>query len=426
LLRKLNRFFAYKGGQLAVEDVQVSLLAEKIGTPFYCYSTAALSHNYLSFAAALPQSALIAFSVKANGNLAVLMTLARLGAGADVVSGGELAKALTAGIPGKRIVFSGVGKTREEMRQALDAGIYQFNVESEPELEALSEVAAGSNRTAPVTIRVNPDVDAGTHAKITTGTSETKFGVPWTRARAVYARAGQLPGIEVVGVDVHIGSQITQLDPFRAAFARVAGLIAQLRSDGHHIRRADLGGGLGVSYSFDTSPPDAADYGKMIAEATKGLDVELVFEPGRLIAANAGILVTRVIYVKEGEARKFLIVDAGMNDLMRPALYDAYHDIVPAAEPAPNARNTRYDVVGPVCETTDIFARDRDLPDANGNDLMAVLSAGAYGAVMASSYNARPPAPEILVNGRDWFVIRPRVTLEALVALDKVPGWLEH
>ena len=420
------KFFAYRNGQLCAEDVPLSLLAEQAGTPFYCYSTAALTHNYSTFAAALPRNALIAFSVKANGNVAVLKTLARLGAGADVVSGGELKKALAAGIPGGRIVFSGVGKARDEMRDALVARIHQFNVESEPELEALSEVASGLNATAPVTIRVNPDVDARTHAKITTGTSETKFGVPWTRARAVYRHAAQLPGIEVVGVDVHIGSQITDLAPFRSAFARVAGLIAELRQDGLKITRADLGGGLGVSYRDDSAPPDAAAYGQMIAQATKGLDVELIFEPGRLIAANAGILVSRVLYVKDGEAKKFLIVDAGMNDLLRPALYDAHHDIIPVAEPGRNTGLTRYDVVGPVCETTDIFARDRDLPEAKGNDLMAIMMAGAYGAVMASAYNARPPAPEILVNGREWCVVRPRITLEALVALDKVPGWLEH
>ncbi len=418
--------FAYKNGQLAAEDVPIPLLADKAGTPFYCYSTAALTQNYRHFAAALPKNALIAFSVKANGNVAVLKTLARLGAGADVVSAGELKKALAAGIPGSHIVFSGVGKTREEMRLALEAGIHQFNIESEPELAALSEVAAGLGATAPIAIRVNPDIDAKTHAKITTGTSETKFGIPWTRARPVYAQAAQMPGIEVVGVDVHIGSQITDLGPFRAAFARLAWLIGQLRQDGHRIARADLGGGLGVSYRHDSAPPDAADYGKMIAEATTGLDVELIFEPGRLIAANAGILVTRIIYVKQGESRRFLIVDAGMNDLMRPALYDAHHDIVPVSEPKANTPAVRYDVVGPVCETTDIFARDRDLPESKGNDLIAVMTAGAYGAVMASAYNARPPAPEILVNGRDWCVVRPRFTLEALVALDKVPGWLEH
>lgn len=421
-----QRYFAYKNGQLHVEDVPVKLLAKEVGTPFYCYSTAALTHNYHALKDALPKSALIAFSVKANGNVAVLKTLGREGAGADVVSGGELQKAIAAGIPADRIVFSGVGKTAEEMRLALSVGIHQFNVESEPELEALSEVAAAMGAKAPVTIRVNPDVDAKTHAKITTGTAETKFGVPWTRARAVYRHAGRLPGIEVVGVDVHIGSQITDLQPFRAAFARVAGLIGELRVDGHRIVRADLGGGLGVSYRHDSEPPDAEAYGQMIAQATSGLDVELIFEPGRLIAANAGVLITRVIYVKEGEARKFLILDAGMNDLMRPALYDAHHDIIPVAQPQPNAPTLRYDVVGPVCETTDSFARDRDLPESKGNDLMAILTVGAYGAVMASAYNARPPAPEVMVNGRQWFVVRPRFTLEALIALDKVPGWLEH
>lgn len=421
-----QRYFAYKNGQLHVEDVPVELLAKEVGTPFYCYSTAALTHNYHALKDALPKSALIAFSVKANGNVAVLKTLGREGAGADVVSGGELQKAIAAGIPADRIVFSGVGKTAEEMRLALSVGIHQFNVESEPELEALSGVAAAMGAKAPVTIRVNPDIDAKTHAKITTGTAETKFGVPWTRARAVYGHAGRLPGIEVVGVDVHIGSQITDLQPFRAAFARVAGLIGELRRDGHRITRADLGGGLGVSYRHDSEPPDAEAYGRMIAQATSGLDVELIFEPGRLIAANAGVLITRVIYVKEGEARKFLILDAGMNDLMRPALYDAHHDIIPVAQPQPNAPTRRYDVVGPVCETTDSFARDRDLPESKGNDLMAILTVGAYGAVMASAYNARPPAPEVMVNGRQWFVVRPRFTLEALIALDKVPGWLEH
>jgi len=402
-------------------------LAQAVGTPFYCYSTATLTRHYRVFAAALPKSALIAFSVKANGNLAVLKTLGNLGAGADVVSGGELKKALAAGIPAQRIVFSGVGKTREEMRLALESGIYQFNVESEPELDALSEVAAAMGTSAPITIRVNPDIDAKTHAKITTGTYETKFGVPWSRARTVYAHAADLPGIEIVGVDVHIGSQITELGPFRAAFARVADLIAELRADGHRIARADLGGGLGVPYRLDNLPPPDPDaYGEVIAAATSGLDVQVILEPGRLIAANAGVLVARVIYVKRGESKSFLVLDAGMNDLIRPALYDAYHDILPVTAPDPNAPTRRYDVVGPVCETADCFARDRDLPEAEGNDLMAIMTAGAYGAVMASAYNARPPAPEILVNGREWFVVRPRLTLEALIALDRVPGWLEH
>ena len=418
--------FHYRNGVLCAEDVPLPLLADAVGTPFYCYSTATLTRHYQVFAAALPKSALIAFSVKANGNLAVLKTLGNLGAGADVVSAGELKKALAAGIPASRIVFSGVGKSKEEMRLALDAGIYQFNVEGEPELEALNDVALSLNTTAPVTIRVNPDVDAKTHAKITTGTAETKFGVPWSRARSAYALAGTLPGVEVVGVDVHIGSQITELAPFKAAFQRVADLITVLRSDGHRITRADLGGGLGVPYRLDNAPPpDPAAYGQMIAAVTKDLDVQLIFEPGRLIAANAGILVSQVLYVKPGEAKTFLVLDAGMNDLIRPAMYDAHHDILPVSEAKPNGPTRRYDVVGPVCETADLFARDRDLPEAKGSDLMAIMTAGAYGAVMASAYNARPPAAEILVYGREWCVVRPRMTLEALIALDRVPGWLE-
>src|SRR6266567_1775725 len=377
--------FEYRDGILSAEEVRLDVLAEAVGTPFYCYSTAALTRHYRVFAAALPKDALIAFSVKANGNLAVLKTLGNLGAGADVVSGGELKKALAAGIPARRIVFSGVGKTAEEMRLALEAGIYQFNVESEPELDALNEVAAGMGVSAPVTIRVNPDIDAKTHAKITTGTYETKFGIPWSRARTAYAHAATLRGIEIVGVDVHIGSQITELGPFRQAFKRIADLIAA---------------------------------------PTKGLDVQVILEPGRLIAANAGILVARVIYIKLGESKSFMVLDAGMNDLIRPALYDAHHDILPVFAPKPTLPTRRYDVVGPVCETADCFAQDRDLPEANGNDLMAIMTAGAYGAVMASAYNARPPAPEILVNGREWSVVRPRLTLEALIALDRVPGWL--
>lgn len=418
--------FEYRNGVLCAEDVPLTLIAEKVGTPFYCYSTATLTRHYKVFAAALPSSALIAFSVKANGNVAVLKTLGNLGAGADVVSAGELKKARAAGIPASRIVFSGVGKTREEMRLALEEGIYQFNVEGEPELEALNEVALGLNAKAPVTIRVNPDVDAKTHAKITTGTSETKFGVPWSRARSAYALAAKLEGIEVVGVDVHIGSQITELAPFKAAFQRVADLITVLRADGHRITRADLGGGLGVPYRLDNlPPPDPQAYGEVIASITKGLDVQLIFEPGRLISANAGVLVSRVIFVKPGESKTFLVLDAGMNDLIRPAMYDAHHDILPIREAKPNAPTRRYDVVGPVCETADLFARDRDLPEAEGNDLMAIMTAGAYGAVMASAYNARPPAAEVLVHGRQWSVVRPRMTLEALIALDRVPSWLE-
>lgn len=418
--------FQYRSGILHAEDVPLTEIAASVGTPFYCYSSATLERHYRVFAAALPKDALIAFSVKANGNLAVIKTLGRLGAGADVVSGGELKKALVAGIPASRIVFSGVGKTREEMRLALDAGIYQFNVEGEPELEALSDVAVSLGVTAPVTIRVNPDVDAKTHAKITTGTAETKFGVPWSRARAAYDRAAVLKGIEIVGIDVHIGSQITELAPFEAAFRKVVDFIAELRAAGHRITRADLGGGLGVPYRLDsTPPPDPAAYGKIIAAVTMGLDAKLIFEPGRLIVANAGVLVARVLYVKSGETKTFLVLDAGMNDLVRPAMYDAYHDILPVNQAKPGSPRRRYEVVGPVCETADLFARDRDLPEAQGNDLMTIMTAGAYGSVMASAYNARPPAPEVLVHGREWFVVRPRLTLEALVAFDRIPSWLE-
>jgi len=416
--------FEYRGGVLHAEEVDLARLADAVGTPFYCYSTATLERHYKVFADAFPKDTLVAYSVKANGNLAVLKTLARLGAGADVVSGGELKKALAAGIPGERIVFSGVGKTAREMTAALEAGIHQFNVESEPELEALNAVALTLGKRAPITIRVNPDVDARTHAKITTGTAETKFGISWTRARDAYRRAAQLPGIEVVGVDVHIGSQITELEPFERAFARVADLIATLRADGHNIARADLGGGLGVPYRTDNQPPpDPAAYGAMIAKVTKGLNAQLILEPGRLIAANAGILVARVIYNKQGEAKRFLIIDAGMNDLIRPAMYDAHHDIVSVA--GPMGATERYDVVGPVCETADLFARDCPLPPLKSGDLVAILTAGAYGAVMASAYNARPPAPEVLVSGSRWSIVRPRMSEDALVEQDRLPPWLE-
>jgi len=418
--------FSYRNGELFAEDVPIAEIASKIGTPFYCYSTATLERHYRVFAEPFPEGTLVAFSVKANGNLAVLMTLARLGAGADVVSGGELKKALAAGIAPSRIVFSGVGKTRAELSLGLEAGIHQFNVESEPELKALSEVASAHQRRAPITIRVNPDVDAKTHAKITTGTSENKFGIPWNRARQAYALAARLPGIEIVGVDVHIGSQIVELAPFEAAFRRVAELVAQLRADGHDISRVDLGGGLGVPYQRDnTPPPDPGAYGAMVARATKGLGAELIFEPGRLIAANAGILVAGVTYVKAGEARTFLVLDAGMNDLIRPAMYDAHHEIVPVREPAAKAARIRYDIVGPVCESADRFAADREMPQIQEGELVAILTAGAYGAVMSSAYNARPPAPEVLVKGQQWSVVRPRLDDDALVAADRIPEWLE-
>ncbi|MGZ5988187.1 MAG: diaminopimelate decarboxylase [Rhizomicrobium sp.] len=417
--------FSYKDGVLHAEAVDLNALAEKVGTPFYCYSTATLERHYRVFAESFPKGTLVAFSVKANGNIGVLKTLARLGAGADVVSGGELKKALYAGIPGNRIVFSGVGKSKAEMKLALDAGIYQFNVESEPELEALSEVASAMGATAPITIRVNPDVDARTHAKITTGTAETKFGIPWSRARSAYALAAKLKGIQVVGIDVHIGSQIVDLEPFERAFGKVVDLAAQLRADGHSISRLDLGGGLGVPYIRNNEPPpDPSAYGKMATKVTGGLGCQLILEPGRLIAANAGILVTRVLYIKQGEQKTFAIVDAGMNDLIRPALYDSHHEIVRVNEPSPDAVHKRYDVVGPVCETSDIFAADRDLPELKSGELVAILTAGAYGAVMSSAYNARPPAPEVLVKGDLWSVVRPRTDDDALLRSERIPDWL--
>lgn len=418
-------YFQYKDGVLCAEGVRLDVLAEKVGTPFYCYSSATLERHYKVFSGALPTGSLIAFSVKANGNLAVLKTLARLGAGADVVSGGELAKALAAGIPASKIVFSGVGKTRDEMRAALDAGIHQFNVESEPELDALNQVALAAGTRAPITLRVNPDVDAKTHAKITTGTAETKFGIPFAHAREVYAHASALKGIEIVGVDVHIGSQLTDLEPFETAFKRVGELIAQLRADGHAITRLDLGGGLGVPYQHDNSPPpDPAAYGAMVTRVTRDFGCQLSFEPGRLIAANAGVLVSSVIYVKRGDAKTFLIIDAGMNDLIRPAMYDAHHEIAAVVEPVPGSPRPKYDVVGPVCETSDLFAADRALPELKSGDLVAILSAGAYGAVMAGDYNARPRAPEVLVAGEQWGIVRPRESHADLIAKDRIPDWL--
>jgi diaminopimelate decarboxylase len=416
--------FSYRDGQLFAEDVDLAGLADEVGTPVYVYSTATLERHYRVFADAFPASSLIAYSVKANGNLAVLKTLAKQGAGADVVSGGELTKALAAGIPPERIVFSGVGKTAHEMIMALHAGIHQFNVESEPELLVLDAVARELGLCAPIAMRINPDVDAKTHAKITTGTAEAKFGVPWNRAREIYAKARELSGIKIVGVDLHIGSQITDLEPFEAAFARAVELIRTLRADGHEITRADFGGGLGVPYRLgEDPPPNPAAYGAIVKKLTDGLGVDLIFEPGRLIAANAGILLTRVLYVKKGETKTFLILDAGMNDLIRPAMYDAHHDIVAVAEP--KGPLVRYDVVGPVCESSDLFARDRELPVLKSGDLVAIMTAGAYGAVMSSAYNARPPAPEVLVNGADWSVVRPRMSYEALVEQDHLPPWLQ-
>lgn len=417
--------FQYKDGVLCAEDVRLDRLADAVGTPFYCYSTATLARHFKVFSGAVPPGSLVAFAVKSNDNLAVLKTLARLGAGADVVSGGELAKALAAGVPASKIVFSGVGKTPVEMRAGLEAGIYQFNVESEPELAALDAVAGSLGKRAAIAIRINPDVDARTHAKINTGKAETKFGIPFVHAREAYAHAATLKNIEIVGVDVHIGSQITELEPFEAAFTRIGELIASLRADGHNIARLDLGGGLGVPYEHDNNPPpDPTAYGAMVTRVTKDFGCKLSFEPGRLIAANAGILVSRVIYVKRGDAKTFLIIDAGMNDLIRPAMYDAYHEIVPIREPAVGSPRPRYDVVGPVCETSDLFASGRALPELKSGDLVALLSAGAYGAVMAGDYNARPRIAEVLVHGEQWGTVRPRETYADLIAKDRIPDWL--
>ena len=418
--------FLYRDGVLHAEDVPLPEIAAEVGTPFYCYSTATLARHFRLFDEALAGvDHLVCYAMKAASNQAILRTLAGLGAGMDVVSGGEYLRARAAGVPGGRIVFSGVGKTRDEMRLALEGGIRQFNVESEPEMRALSEVAAGLGVVAPVTVRVNPDVDARTHAKIATGKSENKFGVPLARARAVYAEAAALPGIQVVGIDVHIGSQLTELEPFRLAYRKVAELTETLRADGHDIRRLDLGGGLGIPYTrSNEAPPLPTEYGALIRETLGHLGCEIEIEPGRLIAGNAGILVSRVIFLKQGEGRDFLILDAAMNDLIRPAMYEAHHDIVPLAEPAPGAEQAPHDVVGPVCESGDTFARGRMLPPLAEGDLVAFRSAGAYGAVMSSEYNTRPLIPEVLVHGRDFAVIRARPTFDEMINRDTIPQWL--
>jgi diaminopimelate decarboxylase len=418
--------FGYRNGQLHAEDVPLAAIAAEVGTPFYCYSTATLKRHYRVFADAFAGAkALVCYSLKGNSNQAVIATLAAEGAGADVVSEGELRRALAAGIPATRIVFSGVGKTAREMALALDVGIHQFNVESEPELEALSAIAASKGLRAPVAMRVNPDVDAQTHAKISTGKKENKFGIAWDQARGLYGRAAALPGIEVVGVDVHIGSQLTRLDPFAAAFTRIAELVGALRADGHAIRRIDLGGGLGVPYDFSAeAPPEPADYARTVRAAFDGLDCELIFEPGRLIVGNAGVLVASVIYVKDQGAKRFVIVDSAMNDLIRPSLYDAYHEIVPVTEPAHGANKASVDVVGPVCESGDSFALERPMPPVAAGELVAFLTAGAYGAVMSSTYNSRLLVPEVLVNGDHWAVVRPRQSYEELIGLDRIPDWL--
>jgi diaminopimelate decarboxylase len=415
--------FHYRHGQLCAEEVPLARIAEAVGTPFYCYSSATLERHYRVLEEALAGlDATICFAVKANSNIAVIQTFAKLGAGADVVSEGELRRALAAGVPANKIVFSGVGKTEAELELALTLGIMQINVESEPELELLDAVARRLGKTATIAIRVNPDVDAGTHAKITTGKKENKFGIEWTRAHQVLCRANALPGIDLAGIAVHIGSQLTDLQPFRDAFTRVGDLVAMLRADGIPVRRIDLGGGLGVPYTEEI-PPLPVDYAAIIRQTLGGLGCQLVVEPGRLLVGNAGLLVSKVIYVKEGATRTFLICDAAMNDLMRPAMYDAFHDILTVAAPSADSATRPVDVVGPVCETGDTFAKQRHLPPVAPGELIAFATAGAYGASMASQYNTRPLVPEVLVKGEAFAVVRARPTLEQMLALETLPPW---
>ncbi|MBO9453851.1 diaminopimelate decarboxylase [Paracoccus sp. R12_1] len=418
--------FNYHDGELHAEDVALSRIAAEVGTPVYVYSTATLTRHFDLFRRALDWTPhLVCFAVKANSNLAVLKLMGDMGAGMDVVSGGEYARARAAGVPGDRIVFSGVGKTIPEMRQAIEGGIRQFNIESEPEMRALSALAVSMGVEVPVAIRVNPDVDAKTHEKIATGKSDNKFGIPIAKSRAVYAEAAALPGLRVVGVDVHIGSQLTDLDPYRMAYAKVADLTRALRADGHDITRLDLGGGLGIPYRRDNNaPPLPLEYGQVIRDTVGDLGCEIEIEPGRNIVGNAGILLAQVIYLKEGEGRDFLIVDAAMNDLLRPAMYGAHHDIVPVSESAPGAEVRPFDVVGPVCESGDTFQKGTQLPALSAGDLVAFRSAGAYGAVMASEYNSRPLVPEVLVKDDHFAVIRARPTFEEMLSRDTIPEWL--
>jgi diaminopimelate decarboxylase len=419
--------FAYRNGVLHAEAVDLVEIAAAVGTPFYCYSTATLRRHYEVFAGAFADvKALVCYAMKANSNQAVIKTLAELGAGADVVSGGELRRARAAGVPPDKIMFSGIGKTAHELAQAVDEGILCVNVESDAELELLSSIAAGKGRTARISVRVNPDIDARTHAKIATGKAENKFGIPISRAREVYARAAKLPGLRVTGVDMHIGSQITELTPFDDAFALLSDFVRCLRADGHSISHIDLGGGLGIPYREDNEPPPHPEaYANIVKGATRDLGCTLIFEPGRLIVGNAGILVTKVLYLKRGEAKVFVVVDAGMNDLIRPTLYDAHHEIRPLRDPPPAARRIVADVVGPVCESGDFLALDRDMAEPRPGDLIAVMTAGAYGAVQAGTYNTRALVPEVLVREGEWALVRPRLEASDLIALDRLPPWLE-
>nr|WP_319514240.1 diaminopimelate decarboxylase [uncultured Cohaesibacter sp.] len=420
--------FDYIDGVMHAEGVSIPDIAKQVGTPFYVYSTATLERHYKVFSEAFSDvDSMLCYAMKANSNQAVLKVLARLGAGADVVSEGEMRRALAAGIPASKILFSGVGKTRRELTFALEQDILCFNVESEPELEHLSKIAAELGKEARISLRINPDVDAKTHAKIATGKSENKFGIPWKRAREVYQRANSLPGIKVTGIDMHIGSQITHLEPFDSAFERLEDLVKQLRSDGIEIDHVDLGGGLGIPYQNTQSPPPLPrDYAETVKKHVKDLDCKVYFEPGRLIAGNAGVLITQVIYRKEGEGKTFVIVDGAMNDLIRPTLYEAWHEAKPVTEPSYDTPVSNVDIVGPVCETGDFLAQDRPLPHMDSGDLVAIMSAGAYGAVQACTYNSRLLVPEVLVSGDKWHVIRERKSYDALLALDSVPDWLEE
>jgi len=420
----VSDFFSYRGDELHAEEMAVSRIATAVGTPFYLYSTAAFTAQYRRFAEAFSrEKPLICYAVKANSNLAVLRLFAGLGSGADVVSEGELRRALAAGMPPQKIIFSGVGKTRAELEAALDAEIHQINVESMSELRRLSEVAGARGRITPVAIRVNPDVDAHTHAKLSTGMKENKFGIDLGEAAAAYSLARDLPGIEPVGLAVHIGSQLVDLEPYRRAFVRVAGLVQELRAKGLAVTRIDLGGGLGIRYRAENAPePDS--YARLVREIFGPTGLAMTFEPGRMLAGPAGLLVARVIYVKQGAAKRFVIVDGAMNDLIRPALYDAWHDIVPVSLPSPDVPLAPADVVGPVCEPGDTFAVDRDLPPIAEGDLVAFTAAGAYGAVMSSMYNSRPLVPEVLVAGTRFDVIRARPSYDDMLSLDTIPTWL--
>jgi diaminopimelate decarboxylase len=419
--------FSYVGGVLHAEGVSLARVAEEVGTPFYCYSTATLERHYRVLQEAFAGlDALICYAIKANSNQAVIATLARLGAGMDVVSEGELRRARAAGVPGSRIIFAGVGKTREEMAYALGQGILGFNVEAEPELEALSELAVSQGSTASIAFRVNPDVDAKTHAKISTGKAENKFGVPFEDAQRLYAKAAALPGLDIAGIHMHIGSQITDLAPFRNAFTLMRELALDLRAAGHPIRHLDLGGGLGVPYrNGNDLPPSPLEYARVVRETVGDLGMKLHLEPGRMIVANAGVLVARVIFPKRGRDKTFLIVDAAMNDLIRPTLYEAHHEIWPVAQATADQTPIVQDVVGPICETGDYLALDRKLPPLSAGDLVAFMTAGAYGAAMSSTYNSRLLVPEVLVKDDAWAVVRPRQTYEELIGQDRVPEWLE-